>query len=529
MNLAECLRRLSSQHVMKIARDVGFEGRSLSPELLGWLPGRIKDVAYLSGVTSRLSEEEVTALKMVALCGGGNGIVVEKCHQKLNELTRKWRRNGAKVLEALIRAGLVYTGRENYRQIYFIPCDLRDPVVRVLMPSILSRVVAAGDGARGADPEPLVPTRHIHLFLSYLKKNQVKVAQGGTIYRRAQRDIISSLGVPDDLPDETESFQSVHPLHLSFIINYCKRRGLILETEQREIQPSAKVEEWVSSPAAAKAVDVFTSLFEEWVRPDPDVQTMLAIMDYIPEGRWVSFRALLDEMEYLSLEHSWHGLETRLSKAVKMLTYAGVLARVDLGGNLAMRLTAPGRILTSLVMGRPAPSPDEAFNDIPLEDSFFLQGTFEMLVPANIEPFILWKVEQIADLVKPDQMLIYKISRQSIYRALSSGMSSQSIMAFLKRHSKNDIPQNVSYSIEEWSKGYGRVEFVDALILHCDSEELANEIKASKRMQSYVLGEVGPRHLIIDKSKYAEALEALQNEGYMPKPGIRRQASPQTD
>ncbi|MGE5542490.1 MAG: hypothetical protein ACM3WT_05585, partial [Bacillota bacterium] len=353
IDLTECLKRLPPHHVLRIARDFGFDGRSVPQDLLGWLPGRIKEVTYLSHVASSLSDEELTALKMVALCGGGRGIVVEKCHQKLNELTKKWRRNGAKVLDTLVRAGLVYTGRENYRQIYFIPGDLRAPVVRVLTPSILDHIVAQDITARGTDPEPVVPTRHIHLFLSYLKKNQVKMAQGGTIYRRSQRDIISSLGLPDELPDEAESFQAVHPLHLAFIINYCKRRGLVAETEQREIQVLPRVEEWVVMPAASKAMDVFTSLFEEWVQPDPDVQTMLAIMDYVPEGRWAAFHSLLEEMEYLSLEHSWHGLETRLWKAIRMLSYAGVVARIDGPAGPALRLTGPGRVLASLVTGRP--------------------------------------------------------------------------------------------------------------------------------------------------------------------------------
>lgn len=525
MDLAECLRHLPQHHVLRIARDFGFDGRSLPSDLVGTLSDRIKDVSYLSRVASSLSEEELTALKMVALCGGGKGIVVEKCHQKLNELTRKWRRNGAKVLDVLIRAGLVYTGRENYRQIYFIPNDLRGPVVRVLMPSILDRISTRDCVARATDPEPMMPTRHIHLFLSYLKKNQVRIAQSGTVYRRSQRDIISSLGLPDDLPDESESFQAVHPLHLAFIVNYCKKRGLTTETEQREILISDKVEDWIVSPAPAKAMDVFASVFEEWVCPDPDVQTMLAIMDCVPEGQWVSFTSLLDEMEYLSLEHSWHGLETRLGKAVRMLSYAGVLTGADSEKGALVRLTGPGRVLTSLVTGRPVSSPDEVFDGVPLEDSFFLQGTFEMLVPANIEPSILWRIEHIADLVKPDQMLIYRITRQSIYRALSTGMSSQSILGFLGRHSKNDIPQNVSYSIEEWSKGYGRVEFVDALVLQCDTEDLANEIRASKRMQPFVIGQISPRHLIIDRTKHVEALEALQGDGYMPKPGVRHEVT----
>ncbi|NPV69441.1 MAG: hypothetical protein HPY55_02190 [Firmicutes bacterium] len=526
MNLPECLVRAPSPHVLRLARSLGVESPQVTADVVNSVSARLKDERYLAGVTSGLSDEELTALRMVAFCGGGSGIVVEKCHQKLNELTRKWRRNGAKVVEAVIKAGIVYTGRENYRQIYFIPADLRERVAGVLLPPILQRALAAEAPVVAADPEPLAPVRHVHLLLSYVKKNQVKVAQGGAMYRRAQRDIISSLGLPDELPDETESFQAVHPLHLSFILNYCKRQGLLTENEQREIEFSPKVEEWVSKPTASKAWDILSFLLDEWVRPDPDVQTMLEIMRHVPVEAWVRFEPLVAEMEHISLEHSWHALETRLDKAIRMLAYGGMIVSSSTPSGDVLRLAALGRaLLASRLPLSPDGAPLAVGDDLiagRVENSFFLQGTFELLVPASVDPSILWTLEHVADLVKPDQMLIYRISRESIYRALSGGMNASAILGFLRRHSKNEIPQNVAYSIEEWSKGYGRVEFVEALILHCDTEELCSEIKASKRMQQYIIGEVGPRHLVINRQYYREAVEALQSEGYMPKPGIRR-------
>ncbi|MCR4398717.1 MAG: helicase-associated domain-containing protein [Firmicutes bacterium] len=511
MTLSECLQRAPAQHALRIAKNVGLDGRPVTAGLLAALEQRISDPEYMETVVSGLSDEELTALKMIALCGGGTGIIVEKCHQKLNELSRKWRRNGAKVVDTLVRAGIVYTGRENYRQTYFVPDDLRQPLLRVFLPPMIGRMTVDAP-ARVVEPDPYLPVRHVHLLLSYLGKNQVRVVQGGGIYRRTQRDIISSLGLPDDLPDESDAFQAAGPAHLSFLVNYCRTRGLFSETLQHTLEPSPRVEEWVARSASWKAWDLAAALFDEWVRPDPDIRTALAMLAYVPEELWVSVESLVAQMESLSLERSWHGFDTRLDKSLRMLAYAGLVCTGCSDSGEAIRLTGPGRVFVSLVAGEPtaAPDPDDVFPVGTLDRSFFVQGTFEILTPPNIDPSVLRNIEAIADLAKPDKVLIYRMNRKSVCRGFSSGLDLESVMRFLETHSKNEIPQNVRYSIEEWWKRYGRVEFVDALVLRCDTEELACEIKACKRMQPFIVGEMGPGNLVIDRS-----------QGYMPKPGTR--------
>ena len=86
-----------------------------------------------------LNEEEILALRMITVAGGGSGVIVEQCHQKLTS-SRKWRRNGFKVIEGLIARGLVFTRREGYRQVYFVPVDLRQVLSDFFLSAIYQRV-----------------------------------------------------------------------------------------------------------------------------------------------------------------------------------------------------------------------------------------------------------------------------------------------------------------------------------------------------------------------------------------------------
>ena len=97
------------------------------------------------------------------------------------------------------------------------------------------------------------------------------------------------------------------------------------------------------------------------------------------------------------------------------------------------------------------------------------------------------------------------------------GYHPQTIEEFLGEHSRIPIPQNVSYSISQWGTSYGRIEFEDVILLKCDSKELADELMMSPRIKPYLKKKVGPRYIVVDRESYQTLVEALSEEGYMPK------------
>ena len=142
-----------------------------------------------------LNPEEMLALRLITLAAGGSGVVIEQCHQKLNQLSRKWRRNGAKVIEALISRGLVFVRREGYRHIYFVPEDLREVLSGFFLNDIYKTTCVDLQRFTLRNHADFAgPLRHLTLFLSYVRKNEVKLAQTGTMFKKAQNDLTWLVG-----------------------------------------------------------------------------------------------------------------------------------------------------------------------------------------------------------------------------------------------------------------------------------------------------------------------------------------------
>ncbi len=455
-----------------------------------------------------LNQEEVLALRLITVAAGGLGVVIEQCHQKLNQLSRKWRRNGAKVIEALIARGLVFTRREEYRHIYFVPSDL-GPILADFFLSDIFDAAALGDTRftprHGVDVA--TPLRHICLFLSYVRKNEVKLTQSGTIFKKAQNDISILIEEDEETMDET-LFPVRYAPRLAFLLYFARSRDLV-EEKNNVLRIGPKAKEWMDKPYTQWRQDLFEYWHSSFASQDVDLQTLLWIIMRTPEGSILSLETILTEMDTLSTTHSPHGLNLRVEKnLIDFLEYLGGLEVTKGINGIHVRPTLTGKALFGL-------TPE--FPDIPLEQHVYVQSNFEVLVPCTVEPRLLWSIDAFAELVKPDQMMVYKLTRDSVYQALVHSYSPETILEFLNRHSKVPVPQNVAYSIAHWGRAYGRIEFEHTILLKCDTPELADELMLYPKIRSYLKERVGPCHLVVKNDSYEQLVAALSEGGYMPK------------
>jgi hypothetical protein len=454
-----------------------------------------------------LNQEEMLALRLITIACGGQGVVVEQCHQKLNQLSRKWRRNGAKVIEALISRGLVFTRREGYRHIYYVATDLREVLAGFFLTELYKS--ATVDNTRFAPrrrSDVAMPLRHVCLFLSYLRKNEVRLTQSGSIFKKAQNDL-QALIEEESAPLDETLFPVRYPPRLAFLLYFAKSKGLV-EERSGSLCIGQKASSWVETPYESWRRDLFEYWRQTFVVQDTDLQTLLWVIMKSPEDSILSLEVLLSEMDTLSTNHSSHGLDLRVERSlVDFLEYLGGVEVASSINGLFLRPTPTGRALFGS-----SPYPEE-----PFEQYVYVQSNFEVFVPSTVGPRILWAVDAFAELHKQDQMMVFKLTRNSVYRALLLSHTPETIAKFLDEHSKSPVPQNVAYSIAHWGTSYGRIEFEEAILLKCDTAELADELMLSPRIRPHLKGKVGPCCLVVNRAAYDQLISALADEGYMPK------------
>ena len=102
-----------------------------------------------------------------------------------------------------------------------------------------------------------------------------------------------------------------------------------------------------------------------------------------------------------------------------------------------------------------------------------IQPTMEILVPMDFDTVDLLNVGEIADLVQADVMSIYRITRESVFRALQEGWSVEKIMGFLERISRHTLPENVRMNISGWSRLHSEAHIIKGTFLVLSGEKAA--------------------------------------------------------
>jgi len=116
---------------------------------------------------------------------------------------------------------------------------------------------------------------------------------------------------------------------------------------------------------------------------------------------------------------------------------------------VGVRLTELGAVVFGTA------EPDEsgaAFTPLVVNPDFEI-----LLYPEGRDYALMHRLDQIATRTKSDHIHHYHLTRESVSRAVASGISVRDILETLEANSRNPIPQNVAFSIREWAD---RVRYV---------------------------------------------------------------------
>lgn len=472
----------------------------------------------LAAAVSALPEEAREALRLIAFEGGPAGITAELCHQRLNQLTGRRRRNADAILAPLFAARLVVRRRENYREVYALAPEVGDALRDILAEQLSASLLVPGpvDDARQAGTELVWDA---HRLLSFVRLEPLRLTQVGSLHRRQRAELLERLVCPHLPPlriapreDDEDPAEDVLGLLVGFAVS---ARLAVRATACLRL--GVDVEEWLERDDAAKVAEMWAYHRERHLSGHQDLGMALAALRRTDPGRdaWIDLAALGELVAARRAGPGRGPAHARLERfLLRFLSLSGMLAHGRRGGRVVARLTPLGR---AILDEEPLPA-GEPRNPAAL----WVQPSFEVLVPPETPPRLWWDLDRMADLEQTGAVMRYRLSRESVYQALAAGWDAERIGRFLAAHSRTGVPQNVAYTIREWAGRFGQTAFVATVLLHCESAELADAIAASPRLAPYLAGRVGPRALAVREGAEPALRRALLEEGHLPAPGIRQ-------
>lgn len=171
----------------------------------------------------------------------------------------------------------------------------------------------------------------------------------------------------------------------------------------------------------------------------------------------------------------------------------------------AIRLTTLGAI--ALGVAEPDPEDDA-------KRRLVVHADFEILLfPEGRDDPLIHSLDRFATRVKSENVYHFRLDRDSVTRALASGVTAEEILHLLEGHGRNPVPQNVEFSVREWAE---RIRFVTCdrvFLLEAPDEETTDKIQDLPGLRPLVLDRIGPTMLSLrerpDKPALRRELEEL--------------------
>ncbi|ALG83794.1 helicase-associated domain-containing protein [Gordonia phthalatica] len=182
-------------------------------------------------------------------------------------------------------------------------------------------------------------------------------------------------------------------------------------------------------------------------------------------------------------------------------------------------LTTAGRALLA------APVDDEAPTDVlaameaalpELIDYFLVQADLTVMVPGPLQPDTADRLRLLADLESGGAASMYRVTEDSVRRALDTGRSSTEIGAFLAEHSHTPVPQSLTYLIEDVARRHGRLRVgVAASFIRCDDTATLTEVLQSEAAADLSLRALAPT-VAVSVAPFREVVDRLREAGFAP-------------
>jgi hypothetical protein len=152
----------------------------------------------------------------------------------------------------------------------------------------------------------------------------------------------------------------------------------------------------------------------------------------------------------------------------------------------------------------------------PAVDEFLLQPDLTAVVPGPPSPALAEALAMVADLESSGGAQVWRLTPDSIRRAMDAGASSDELAALLRTRSRTPVPQALTYLIEDTARRYGRLRAGRTrAYLRCPDEALLDQVCADLRLEPAQLHRVAGT-VAVSGADLDVLLGLLRRAGYAP-------------
>nr|WP_212763173.1 helicase-associated domain-containing protein [Gordonia araii] len=149
-------------------------------------------------------------------------------------------------------------------------------------------------------------------------------------------------------------------------------------------------------------------------------------------------------------------------------------------------------------------------------DHFLAQADLTLMVPGPMTPELAAEVALVADLESAGAASVYRVTEDSVRRALDAGRTGAELNALFANHSSTPVPQSLTYLIDDVARRHGTLRVgVASSFVRCDDPATMAAVLRSKTADALALRPLAPT-VLVSPAPVRDVLDALREAGFTP-------------
>ncbi len=156
-------------------------------------------------------------------------------------------------------------------------------------------------------------------------------------------------------------------------------------------------------------------------------------------------------------------------------------------------LTEHGKRLHSALFGKKYTKESEAVKCV------YISPDFTLMIPdKDIDPSSLYLIMAYTEIIRQDVVIEAAITKSSIINASKRGMNFDRFITTLRKYAKNDIPQNLEFLLDDWTKQTISINISRPVLLYSSHPSYIDELLYSPTSKA-VKERISENYVILDR------------------------------